>query len=332
MSRRRDRAPAGAQAREPRNLLREVLARPGRLPELLAGFALRHNGPRAARSVARLREEMPEADASALGAAVIARGTRATVAEGAFVGGPFLVFIPVAFCAALLRQARTVMELAAVTGLDPTAPERSAELLVLQGVYPDTQSAARALAEDPEAGSTQSAGPAPRSRWTVLVGVTLRMARLLGLLTTGEESRGSRLRAWAVRIGQWALLLAVLAVGMVVPLVWMPYMAVSYRKATRRLLARAADSYLLHVPPPERRRGAAGLDPGALAAVVRVLSSVLVPAGVVLLVLLADLRTAGGRWPALLVGLAAASAAVGAWWHLRRRRRAGREDAAAAGR
>ncbi|GGT29997.1 MULTISPECIES: hypothetical protein [Streptomyces] len=328
MSRRRGRAAAG----EPRNLLQAVLARPGRLPELLAGFALRHNGPRAARTVARLRAEMPDADASALGAAVIARGTRATVAEGAFVGGPFLVFIPVAFCAALLRQARTVMELAAVTGLDPTAPERAAELLVLQGVYPDTESAARALTADPGGAGTQSAGPVPRSRWAVLVGVTLRMARLLGLLTTAEESRGSRLRAWLVRIGQWALLVAVLAVGMVVPLVWMPYMAVSYRKATRRLLARAADSYLLHVPPPERRRTASRLDPGALAGVVRVLSSVLVPVGVVLLVVFADVRTAGGRWPALLVGLAAASAAVGAWWHLRRRRGAGRDGTAAAGR
>ncbi|WP_162793245.1 MULTISPECIES: hypothetical protein [Streptomyces] len=331
MSRRRDRAAAGAPAQEPRNLLQAVLAQPGRLPELLAGFALRHNGPRAARSVARLRAEMPDADASALGTAVIARGTRATVAEGAFVGGPFLVFIPVAFCAALLRQARTVMELAAVTGLDPTSPERAAELLVLQGVYPDTESAARALAADPGAGA-QPAGPPPRSRWTVLVGVTLRMARLLGLLTTAEESRGSRLRAWLVRIGQWALLTAVLAVGMVVPLVWMPYMAVSYRKATRRLLARAADSYLLTVPPPERRRTASGLDPGALAGVVRVLSSVLVPVGVVLLVILADLRTAGSRWPALVIGLAAASAAVGAWWHLRRRRGGGREGTAAAGR
>ncbi|MEU2434314.1 hypothetical protein ABZ611_33350 [Streptomyces sp. NPDC007861] len=34
------------------------------------------------------------------------------MSQGAFVGGPFLVLIRVAFCAALLSQARTVLELA----------------------------------------------------------------------------------------------------------------------------------------------------------------------------------------------------------------------------
>ena len=51
---------------------------------------------------------------------MIARQTRVTVVEGAAVGGPFILLIPVAWCAALLAQAQMVFELAALAGYSAT--------------------------------------------------------------------------------------------------------------------------------------------------------------------------------------------------------------------
>src|SRR4051794_24027497 len=82
-------------------LLRQVVDDPRGLPEQLALFAVRHLGVRARRTVAALPEGGEPESARA---EVVRRGHRAATAEGAFVGGPFLLFIPVAFCAALLRQ------------------------------------------------------------------------------------------------------------------------------------------------------------------------------------------------------------------------------------
>ncbi|MEV7612576.1 hypothetical protein [Streptomyces sp. NPDC089799] len=307
---------------EPKNLLRAGLAQPGRLPELLADFGLRFSGPRAARGVARLREKRPDADAAALGGEVVSRGMRRTVSEGAFVGGPFLLFIPVAFCAALLSQVRTMLELAAVAGLDPTAPERAPELLVLQGVYPDTETAARALAEGPPPGA---GGPSRPGRLPALTALTLRMAKLLGLMTPGQDVTPTW-RTRLARVGSWLLLGVVLVVGMVAPLVWVPYMAVSYRKATARMMPRAVAFYLSDVPPAPRRRGAYRVDPGSLAGALRALSSLLAPVGLVLFVLVADVRLFGSSWPVLCIVLVAASIGAGVLWHLHRRRRSREEE------
>ncbi|MFD3548208.1 hypothetical protein ACFWUW_21855 [Streptomyces sp. NPDC058655] len=309
----------------PETLLRAALAEPGRLPELLAGFALRHAGPRAAREVARLRAERPRAAASALSEVVAARGMRRTVSEGAFVGGPFLVLMPVAFCAALLSQARTVLELAAVAGHDPTAPQRAAELLVLQGVYADTDAAAKALAA--RKGDRRGAEPQVAARpvrwWSALTAVTVRMARLLGLTAPRQETTHAR---WArlARTGQWVLLGVVLLVGMVVPLVWLPYMAVSYRRSTGRALSRAAAFYRTEVPQSLRGRAAPRLDPGTLAAALRALLSLLLPLCLLLLVHVTDLRIAGRTWPVLGIALFAGSVAAGGVWQWRRHRRRGR--------
>lgn len=155
---------------------------------------------------------------------VIRRGRRATASEGAFVGGPMLVFAPFAFCAALLRQSRTVLELAALDGRDPTDEERAAELLVLQGVYEDVGTARAALT------AQRPPPPVRRLRLTTPWDLTWRMARLLGLLTpTTGRSR------WWAQAGRLLLTCTVILVGTVAPLVWLPYLAVSYDRATDRL-------------------------------------------------------------------------------------------------
>ncbi|MFJ8162572.1 hypothetical protein ACIRBY_16840 [Streptomyces sp. NPDC096136] len=312
----------------PEVLLRAIVRRPDRMPELLAGFALRHSGPRAARSVARLRAERPDADAGALGAEAVARGIRRTVAEGAFVGGPFLLFIPVAFCAALLSQARTTLELAAVAGRDPTAPRRAAELLVLQGVYADEDTAERALAGREGAGDGPPEPPEdlPRRRgFAALTALTLRMAKLLGLMPPRPRDGRPTARERLGAVGRWTLLGVTFLVGTVVPLVWLPYMAVSYRRSTRQVLGRAAAYYLTDAPPPPRQRGSGSrLEPGMLAAVARALMFVVVPVFLVAAVDVGDLRMAGSTWPvAALVVIGAALLTGGLWQHRHRRRRSG---------
>ncbi|CAM5667214.1 hypothetical protein GCM10010222_16860 [Streptomyces tanashiensis] len=288
-----------------------MAAEPTRLPEALASFALRHLGPGAGPAVERLRSAHPEADAATLRSLVISRGRRRVVAEGAFVGGPFLVFIPVAFCGALLSQVRTVLEIAATEGRDPADPERAAELLVLQGVYEDTARARAAL-------DAHSAAPPPRpgpGRTSRLWDLVMRMARLLGLLTPSGGEQTSRLS----RIGQWALVACVFLVGLVAPLVWLPYMAVSYNRATTRMMDRAVVFYAgsRYLRSPRRVR----VDPSMVAAGLRALASLLLPLGGLLVVAATDTRIAGGQWPVAGIVLTASCLLTGGWWLWRRHRR-----------
>ncbi len=300
-----------------RSLLASVITDPGHLPELLADFAVRRIGPAVPEAIASLRRSHPDATEAELRARVVARGRRAVVSEGSVVGGPFLVLIPLAFCAALLRQARTVLELAALDGRDPTSSARSGELLVLQGVYENTRQARDALHRTPRPAGT----PARRRRWAALRTVTLRMAHLLGILApagAGQEA-GRRVRQVAVQAWRWLLLGAVFLVGLVAPLVWLPYMAVVYRRADARLTDRGL-AYYFAAPAPAPRR-TSRFEPDVLAAVLRALLSLLVPIALTAATFLTGLRIAESRWPVLGIALATASAGVGALWYRRRRRR-----------
>jgi hypothetical protein len=314
----REKARTEGSGKEPspeRSLLASVVSDPGHLPERLADFAVRSVGPAVPEAIASLRRDHPTDTEAELRARVIARGHRAVVAEGSFVGGPFLVLIPVAFCAALLRQARTVLELAALDGRDPTASTRAAELLVLQGVYEDTRQAQQAL--------TRATGaPARRKRWTALWNVTLRMAHLLGILTPDEGSLDADrpVRRVAVRAWRWLLLGVVFLVGLVAPLVWLPYMAVSYRRADARLGERVLAHYFADTAAAPRRR-TSRLAPDVIAAALRSLLSLLVPLVAIAVTFLTGLRIADSRWPVLGITLATMSAAAGALWYWRRHRR-----------
>lgn len=320
MPRRENLRTAGSR-KEPspaRSLLASVVTDPGNLPELLADFAVRRIGPAVPEAIASLRRNHPTATEAELRARVIDRGRRAVVSEGSFVGGPFLVLIPVAFCAALLRQARTVLELAALDGRDPTASARVGELLVLQGVYEDTWQAQRALAR----GGRAVGAPARRKRWVVLWDVTLRMAHLLGLLTPddGSQDAGRRVRRVAVEVWRWALLGAVFLVGLVAPLVWLPYMAVTYRRADARLADRVLAYYFADTASAPRHR-TSRLEPEVMAAALRALLSLLVPLVLAAVTFLTGLRIAESRWPVLGIALAMSSAGAGALWYWRRHRR-----------
>ncbi|MFJ7065835.1 hypothetical protein [Streptomyces sp. NPDC101115] len=289
------------------------MAAPGRLPESLAVFAQRRLGPGADRAVRQLHAARPDASADELRTRVVARGVRTASAEGAFVGGPFILFVPFAFCAALLSQARSVLELAALEGKDPGDPERTAELLVLQGVYEDTDAARVALAEPTAPGAPKGGGEKRPGRFAALWELIMRMARLLGLITPTEDQVGLMRR-----IGQWALVGAVFLVGLVAPLVWLPYLAFSYRRSTLALLDRAAVFYA-GAPLPRRPNR---FDPAIVGSLVRAAFSLLVSVIGVAVVVGADLNIAGGRWPVAGIVLVGSSFVIGGWWVWRRRKRA----------
>src|SRR5262245_53312767 len=198
------------------------------MPEHLALWSLKRFGPRASSAVEKLRDSRPGADSAELEAAVIEHQTRVSMTEGAFVGGPFIVLIPVAFCAALLAQAQMALEVAAINGYAATDQMRAADLLVIQGAYDSTSEAGAVLGKVTQDPKQRKGKRLPRgSRWSMIK----RMAYILGLLGSGDEEKPSLWRS----LFQYALLGAVFLVGLVLPLVWVPYMGWAFRKSGLRM-------------------------------------------------------------------------------------------------
>ncbi|WP_371477537.1 hypothetical protein [Kitasatospora sp. NBC_00315] len=284
------------------------------MPEAMAVQAVRLLGPRAEASAAAILAEHPGLGPAQHRERATARGVRASVLEGAFLGGPFMLLWPAAFVAALSAQIRMVLELAALSGVHREPGELAADLLVLQGVCSSPE-AARELLDaagpaDEESADQASADEAPadgepagRTGWWVLV---KRLAYLIGLLTAGEQSAG-RGRQLAV----WSGVAAVVALGCVVPLIWIPASAEMYRRATTKLAARATAYYAPSVEGPAVGPRAARrwvLRPGAAMVALRTAVSILLIVGVLVTALVADLRIASSHVLAVVVLLTAVSA------------------------
>ena len=216
-------------------LLRILWADPQHMSEHIALWSLKRFGPRASAAVERLRDAHPDAEPGELERLAIEHQTRVSMTEGAFVGGPFIVLIPVAFCAGLLAQGQMALEVAAINGYAPTDQMRAADLLVIQGAYPSTDEASAELAKVTRDPKQHEGKKLPRgSRLNMLK----RMAYMLGLLG-GSDEKPSRLRAWL----QYALLGAVFLLGLAPPLVWVPYMAWAFRKSGLQMGRRATSFY-----------------------------------------------------------------------------------------
>ncbi|MEU5129657.1 hypothetical protein [Streptomyces mobaraensis] len=299
---------------EAQALLPMIWADPRHMPEQLAFFAVRRFGPRAAGYVSRRRQRDPLAGEDALRRDVIVHGTRLTMADGAVLGGPFVVLMPVSFVAALLSQAQMVLELAVLAGHDPCDERRVADLLVLQDVYPSAEEAMealRAVERHPQGGR----GRIPRrTRWSLIV----RMAELLGIVGKMEKSD------WVRQVISTAPIVALFLVGMVLPLIWVPALAVLYRKNTLRLGAKAVGYYTPGAdarPAGARRRRLHVPRTAGLVALLRVVALAVVPFGAAAAVAAADVRLAGGFWgTAGLVLVAVSLLAAGVWFARRRSR------------
>lgn len=296
-------------------VLRIVWADPQHMPEHIAIWSLSHFGPRAAAAVERIRRAHPEAERDELERLVVEHQTRVAMTEGAFVGGPFIVLMAVAFCAALLVQAQMVFELAAIAGRDPNDERRVADLLVLLGAYPSTDEANAALARMTRDPKAHEGKRLPRgTRWATI----MRMAYLLEVLGPADDR--SRLRATMGWIGISVLFV----VGVALPLVWVPYMAYSSRKFTLRMAERAREYYsTTHTGDAGVTvRQRQGVQIGATIALGRTVLLVVVPIAVALVALLTGFSFGNGSWldsGLLLLGLSllATIAWLGyRWWRL----------------
>src|SRR5215471_16898030 len=227
--------PDEASVYEAPNVMRMLWADPQYMPEHLALWSLKHFGPRASGQVEKLRAARPNADFGELEAAVIEQQTRVSMTEGAFVGGPFLLLIPVAFCAALLAQAQMSLELAALAGYAPDDEMRAADLLVIQGAYTSTADAGAGLAGMTRDPHDREGKRLPRGS---RISMVKRMAYMLGLLGSSDEKS-----SWIRSVLQWTVLAVVFLVGIVLPLVWVPYMAWAFRKSSLQMGTRASAFY-----------------------------------------------------------------------------------------
>jgi hypothetical protein len=271
------------------NVLRIMWADPQHMAEQLVVWSLAHFGPRAESAVETFRHDHPEADREELEGRVVQHQSRVAATEGACVGGPFIVLIPVAFCAALLAQAQMVYELAAVSGRDPRDAMRAADLLVLLGAHDSTAEAEAAIA---------SMKKNPRQEGKKLpagarVDMAKRMSYLLGLLA--PDPGYSRFRFIIGWVGIGFLLL----VGFVLPLVWVPYLAYSTRRSTLRLAARAREYYAVGGVAEtglivRRRESRASF--GGTVALGRTFLLLVLPIGAAIIALITNTSPGGGRW------------------------------------
>ena len=294
----RSRVEEDAVAAEAPALLPIIWADPQRTAEHLAVWSHDRFGRRAEAAVAKLRLRHPPPEEEELELLVVERQRRVATTEGAFIGGPFMFLIPVAFCSSLLAQAQMVFELAAVAGRNPLDRGRASELLVLQGAYPAADEATAALAALPDdparAGKRLPAG--------TRVATVRRMAALLGLLGT-PDIHYSRLRATVGWLGIGVLVL----VGFVLPLVWLPYMAFSTNRSTRRLAARAHRYYFAPTAEAVAAQGPR-FNMGGIVGFARLVLLSVFPLVFAIVGLLTGFSFAGGRWLSaglLLLGLSA---------------------------
>jgi hypothetical protein len=205
-------------------LLRILYADPSHTAEHLVLWSIKRFAGRATSAVARIQRSHLGAEPAVLQRAVVQRQTRVSMTEGAVVGGPFIVLIPVAFCAALLAQAQMILELAVLDGRPADDELRGAELLVLQRVYPSVEQAQAGLARVRRDLDGRHEAKLPRgTRWITLK----RMALLLGLLGSEEERPG-----FIRTVLQWIFLGLLFLVSFVLPLIWAPYMAAAMRRSS----------------------------------------------------------------------------------------------------
>jgi hypothetical protein len=129
----------------PGTLWSRMKADPQYAPEHLALEAVRRLGPEAVAWAERARADRRDATPDALAAAAIKRFTTLARISGAVSGATGLPGAVLDVGVLAWTQARMVLHIAAAYGVDPTAPERATDLLVLQRVHKVAETARLAL-------------------------------------------------------------------------------------------------------------------------------------------------------------------------------------------
>jgi hypothetical protein len=154
-------------------------------PEHMALEAVRLLGPEAALWAERAREEFPEATREQLALLAVKRFTALPRIPGAVSGAGELPGAVLDVGVLAWTHARMVLHIAAAYGLDPSAGERAAELLVLQRVHKGPSKARLALgvAAGRERASRLFSGMAVRPLSGVVVKLGVRLAQMAGVHT-----------------------------------------------------------------------------------------------------------------------------------------------------
>ncbi|MFD9128398.1 hypothetical protein [Kitasatospora sp. NPDC059571] len=309
-----EKAPAGGPARTdterkrwpPHELLDRIMHDPSHMAERSAEYAIERSGEEATAALAKMRAKGGSTDEVLEG--VVTRAVRTTIAEGAFVGGPFLALVPAAFCAAMLAQLRMVLEIAELSGQPATSPALAADLLVVQGVYPDLPQARRAITDLPPRGA-----PRPSLSLREWLSVVRRMAYVLGVVSPSTPGETTRL----VRGLRVAGVVLLVAVGVVLPFIWVPVLGLAYRSGTTRLGERAAEHFGLVRAEPDPARSRGRLRPLALLVFLRTVFAVLLPLGVAVLMVATGTKVAGHKWLAAAIGVVLVSLVSCFVWRFR---------------
>jgi hypothetical protein len=164
---------------------------PAYLPELVALAAVARLGESARRRVAWYALNYPGADGDAVSRAITREFVRRARRQGFAAGVAGSVGLIVEAAGISWLHAKLVLHLAAAHGHDPLDRQRAAELLVLQRVYAEVETAEAALMAAEQAQRSRRAGPG--------VGVS----RLAGPL--GRTLGGGLLQAAGVRIARRAV-------------------------------------------------------------------------------------------------------------------------------
>ena len=205
------------------------------------------------------------------------------------------------------------LELAALAGLSPSDQMRAADLLVLQGAYSSTAEASVALEKVARTPERKDGRRLPRGSRLSMV---TRMAYMLGVMTQSDE-KPSRLRS-ALQI---LLFTALVLIGFVAPLIWVPLMGFAFRKSGTQMGERATDFYA-HGRSSDAGvtvRKAETVRIGMTAGLIRMALLILLPVVVAVIALVTGADLGIGEWGSSGVLLVAVSVLATVAWLLYRR-------------
>nr|WP_239118034.1 EcsC family protein [Actinoplanes ferrugineus] len=188
----------------PGTLWSRMKADPQFAPEHLALEAVRRLGPEAARWAERARLENPDLTPDALAELAVKRFTTLARISGAVSGATGLPGAVLDVGVLAWTQARMTLHIAAAYGLDPSAPERATDLLVLQRVHKAAEAARLALgvAAGRERASRMFTGAGGRPITGVILKLGLRLAQMAGV-RAGRRMFAKIIPGAAVILGTW---------------------------------------------------------------------------------------------------------------------------------
>ncbi|MFE9201766.1 EcsC family protein [Micromonospora sp. NPDC007230] len=198
-------APQDASDALPATLWDRMRDDPQYAPEHLALEAVRRLGPEAAQWAARERALRPDVVADELADQAVRRFVNRARLSGAVSGAAGLPGAVIDVGVLAWTQARLVLHVAAAYGVDPTHPDRAADLLVLQKVHKVAESARLALgvaAGRERAGALFGmAGERPLGKVMLQLGV--RLARMAGV-RAAKRFFAKLVPGAAIILGTWA--------------------------------------------------------------------------------------------------------------------------------